>query len=69
MTSQWQTVKGMSGKGGKGVGAKEGKCGVKAGVCYTCHLQGRDWQHNFWECEHHKKFMGWKIQVEKGLTL
>ena len=52
------------GKGGKGKGGK-GK-GANSGVCFTCHLQGREWNHNFWECEHHQKFLEWKTKMEKG---
>ena len=67
----WQTVTGQ--KGGKGVkggnGNKGGKGDSKPDVCYTCHLQGRDWHHNFWDCEHHKKFAGWKVQLQKGVVL
>ena len=65
--NQWQVAKGKGIKGGKGF--KGGKSESRPGVCYTCHLQGRDWQHNFWECEHHKKFMGWKVQIQKGVVV
>ena len=66
-SSSAQFPKAGPGNGGKGGGKGKGNAS-KTPVCYTCHLQGRDWKHDYRTCDFHQKFEGWKFQVINGIN-